>query len=135
VNSYLDIGLEIYTFTFTFTIPLRRPGAVIVSTPQDIALLDARRGAAAFHKVSVPVLGLVQNMSVYTCPNCGHSEHIFGQDGAQRLAFEIGAPVLGMFGSWRILGFWSVGSSRVLLLRLVLRWVSIGGFEELVGFL
>ena len=66
-----------------------------MSTPQDIALLDARKGAEMFRKVEVPVLGLVQNMSVFTCPNCGHSEHIFGKDGAEKLAKDIGVDLLG----------------------------------------
>ncbi|XP_053553902.1 iron-sulfur protein NUBPL [Bombina bombina] len=70
-------------------------GAVIVSTPQDIALLDARRGAEMFQKVNVPVLGLVQNMSVFRCPKCEHETHIFGADGAQRLAQSLGLDVLG----------------------------------------
>ncbi|XP_068109560.1 iron-sulfur cluster transfer protein NUBPL isoform X1 [Hyperolius riggenbachi] len=70
-------------------------GAVIVSTPQDIALLDARRGAEMFHKVNVPVLGIVQNMSVFRCPKCNHESHIFGEDGARRLAASIGLDVLG----------------------------------------
>ena len=70
-------------------------GAVIVSTPQDIALLDARKGAEMFRKVDVPVLGLVQNMSLYSCPNCGHQEHIFGKDGVQELASELNLNVLG----------------------------------------
>ncbi|XP_038063874.1 iron-sulfur protein NUBPL-like isoform X2 [Patiria miniata] len=70
-------------------------GAVIVSTPQDIALLDARKGAEMFRKVGVPVLGLVQNMSVFHCPNCGHQSHIFGQDGAQAVAKEMGLEILG----------------------------------------
>ncbi|KAM8921249.1 iron-sulfur cluster transfer protein NUBPL [Pelodytes ibericus] len=70
-------------------------GAVIVSTPQDIALLDARRGAEMFYKVSVPVLGLVQNMSVFRCPKCSHESHIFGADGATRLAKTLGLDVLG----------------------------------------
>ncbi|XP_052789663.1 iron-sulfur protein NUBPL-like [Mya arenaria] len=70
-------------------------GAVIVSTPQDIALLDARRGAEMFRKVDVPVLGLVENMSVYICPQCGHQEHIFGQDGAKGLAEDMGVDILG----------------------------------------
>ncbi|XP_071515546.1 iron-sulfur cluster transfer protein NUBPL [Panulirus ornatus] len=70
-------------------------GAVIVSTPQDIALLDARRGAEMFHKVHTPVLGLVQNMSAFHCPACGHQEHIFGKDGVQEMAQEIGVDVLG----------------------------------------
>ncbi|WAR30974.1 NUBPL-like protein [Mya arenaria] len=69
--------------------------AVIVSTPQDIALLDARRGAEMFRKVDVPVLGLVENMSVYICPQCGHQEHIFGQDGAKGLAEDMGVDILG----------------------------------------
>ena len=70
-------------------------GAVIVSTPQDIALLDARKGAEMFRKVDVPVLGLVQNMSLYSCPNCGHQEHIFGKVGVQELASELNLNVLG----------------------------------------
>ncbi|CAL8283174.1 unnamed protein product [Lota lota] len=70
-------------------------GAVIVSTPQDIALLDARRGAEMFRKVHVPVLGLVQNMSVFQCPNCQHQTHIFGSDGARNLANTLGVHFLG----------------------------------------
>ncbi|TDG98541.1 hypothetical protein EPR50_G00201410 [Perca flavescens] len=70
-------------------------GAVIVSTPQDIALLDARRGAEMFKKVNVPVLGLVQNMSVFQCPNCNHQTHIFGSDGARQLADTLGVKLLG----------------------------------------
>ncbi|MEE6510392.1 hypothetical protein FKM82_030097 [Ascaphus truei] len=70
-------------------------GAVIVSTPQDIALLDARRGAEMFHKVNVPVLGLVQNMSVFRCPKCEHETHIFGEEGVRRLAQSLGLDVLG----------------------------------------
>ncbi|XP_049452709.1 iron-sulfur protein NUBPL isoform X2 [Epinephelus fuscoguttatus] len=70
-------------------------GAVIVSTPQDIALLDARRGAEMFKKVNVPVLGLVQNMSVFQCPKCNHQTHIFGSDGARQLADTLGVNFLG----------------------------------------
>ena len=69
-------------------------GAVIVSTPQDIALLDARRGAAMFEKVNVPVLGVVENMSVYVCPNCGHTAHPFGHGGARAEAEALGVPCL-----------------------------------------
>ncbi|KAG5857474.1 hypothetical protein ANANG_G00019840 [Anguilla anguilla] len=79
--------------TITQNIPVA--GAVIVSTPQDIALLDARRGAEMFRKVNVPVLGLVQNMSVFQCPNCQHQTHIFGEDGARELARTLGVDVLG----------------------------------------
>ncbi|XP_069938456.1 iron-sulfur cluster transfer protein NUBPL isoform X1 [Cherax quadricarinatus] len=70
-------------------------GVIIVSTPQDIALLDARRGAEMFCKVQIPVLGLVENMSVFLCPKCGHQEHIFGKDGVQEMAKELGVDVLG----------------------------------------
>lgn len=70
-------------------------GAVIVSTPQDIALLDARRGAEMFRKVQIPVLGLVENMSVFCCPKCGHQEHIFGKDGVHKMAKELGVDLLG----------------------------------------
>uniref|UniRef100_A0A8C0GWX2 Iron-sulfur cluster transfer protein NUBPL n=1 Tax=Chelonoidis abingdonii TaxID=106734 RepID=A0A8C0GWX2_CHEAB len=70
-------------------------GAVIVSTPQDIALLDARKGAEMFRKVHVPVLGLVQNMSVFQCPKCKHETHIFGADGVRDLAKTLGLDVLG----------------------------------------
>ncbi|XP_069008924.1 iron-sulfur cluster transfer protein NUBPL [Embiotoca jacksoni] len=83
-----DVQLSI-----TQNIPIA--GAVIVSTPQDIALLDARRGAEMFKKVNVPVLGLVQNMSVFQCPNCNHLTHIFGSDGARQLADTLGVTMLG----------------------------------------
>ncbi|XP_062061286.1 iron-sulfur protein NUBPL isoform X3 [Lepus europaeus] len=70
-------------------------GAVIVSTPQDIALMDAHKGAEMFRKVHVPVLGLIQNMSVFQCPNCKHKTHIFGADGARKLAQTLDLDVLG----------------------------------------
>lgn len=69
-------------------------GAVIVTTPQDIALLDARKGIEMFAKVKVPVLGLVENMAVHVCSECGHSEHIFGEGGGVRMAREYGVDVL-----------------------------------------
>lgn len=70
-------------------------GAVIVSTPQDIALLDARKGLNMFRKVDVPVLGIIENMSMYICPNCGHESHIFGHGGAKLEAEKLGTPFLG----------------------------------------
>jgi ATP-binding protein involved in chromosome partitioning len=70
-------------------------GAVIVSTPQDIALIDARRGVRMFERVRVPVLGLVENMSVFCCPNCGHRAEIFGHGGARRESERLGTPFLG----------------------------------------
>jgi len=70
-------------------------GAVIVSTPQDIALIDARKGLNMFRKVDVPVLGIIENMSLYICPNCGHEAHIFGHGGAVREAEKLGVELLG----------------------------------------
>ncbi|XP_049597455.1 iron-sulfur cluster transfer protein NUBPL isoform X1 [Syngnathus scovelli] len=79
--------------TITQSIPIA--GAVIVSTPQDVALLDARRGAQMFRKVNVPVLGLVQNMSTFECPRCHQRTAIFGSDGARQLADSLGVTLLG----------------------------------------
>jgi len=70
-------------------------GAVIVTTPQDVALLDAKRGIEMFRKVEVPILGIVENMSIHVCSNCGHSEHIFGDGGAQRIAENYDVTLLG----------------------------------------
>lgn len=70
-------------------------GAVIVTTPQDIALLDARKGIEMFRKVEVPVLGVVENMAIHVCSQCGHREHIFGEGGGDRIAAEYGVPLLG----------------------------------------
>jgi ATP-binding protein involved in chromosome partitioning len=70
-------------------------GAVIVSTPQDIALLDARRGVRMFEKTRVPVLGLIENMSFFCCPNCGHRSDIFGHGGARLEAQRLGTEFLG----------------------------------------
>lgn len=70
-------------------------GAVIVTTPQDVALLDAKRGIEMFRKVQVPILGVVENMGLHVCSKCGHSEHIFGEGGADRIAHAYGVEVLG----------------------------------------
>ena len=70
-------------------------GAVIVTTPQDIALLDAKKGIKMFEKVGVPILGIVENMAVHVCANCGHVEHIFGEGGGKRMAAEYGMDYLG----------------------------------------
>ncbi len=70
-------------------------GAVIVSTPQDIALIDARKGLNMFRKVNVPVLGIIENMSLFICPNCGHESHIFSHGGAKEVASELGMDFLG----------------------------------------
>lgn len=79
--------------TMSQRVPLA--GAVIVSTPQDVALIDARRGVKMFERVGVPVLGLVENMSFYCCPNCGHRADIFGHGGAKAEAERIGVEFLG----------------------------------------
>ena len=70
-------------------------GAIVVSTPQDVALLDARKAMDMFEKTRVPVLGLIENMSAYVCPNCGHEAHIFGHGGARAEAERLGLPFLG----------------------------------------
>jgi len=70
-------------------------GAVIVTTPQDIALLDARKGLRMFEKVEVPVLGIVENMSTHICSQCGHEEHIFGAGGGAAMAAQYHVPMLG----------------------------------------
>lgn len=73
----------------------RPAGAVIVSTPQDLSLIDARRAVDLFNKMSVPVLGVVENMATYVCPHCGEPSHPFGSGGAERAAAEMGVPFLG----------------------------------------
>ncbi len=70
-------------------------GAVIVSTPQDLALIDARRGIAMFRKVSIPILGIIENMSYFVCPDCGGRHDIFGHGGARAEAAKLGVPFLG----------------------------------------
>jgi len=79
--------------TMSQRVPLA--GAVIVSTPQDVALIDARRGVKMFEKVNVPVLGLIENMSFYCCPNCGHRADLFGHGGARAEAGRLGVEFLG----------------------------------------
>ena len=70
-------------------------GAVIVTTPQDIALIDARKGLKMFEKVGVPILGVVENMSLHICSKCGHEERIFGEGGGERMCKDYGAEFLG----------------------------------------
>ena len=74
---------------------IKPKGAVIVSTPQDLALADARKGVKMFEKVDIPIVGLVENMAVFICPDCGGKHHIFGQDGAKTEAKKMGVPYLG----------------------------------------
>jgi len=95
--DYLIIDMPPGTGDIQLTLSQRVPltGAVIVTTPQDIALLDARKGIKMFEKVGVPILGIVENMAVHVCSNCGHVEHIFGQDGGKKMAAEYGMDYLG----------------------------------------
>src|SRR5262249_14012500 len=95
--DYLVVDMPPGTGDIQLTLAQRVPvaGAVIVTTPQDIALADARKGLRMFEKVSVPVLGIVENMSVHVCPQCGHSEHVFGAGGGARMAQEYGVRLLG----------------------------------------
>lgn len=95
--DYLVIDLPPGTGDIQLTLSQKVPmtGSVVVTTPQDIALLDARKGIKMFEKVGVPILGLVENMAMHVCSNCGHVEHIFGQDGGKHLAAEWGIDFLG----------------------------------------
>ncbi|WP_439517680.1 iron-sulfur cluster carrier protein ApbC [Hydrogenophaga sp.] len=95
--DYLIVDMPPGTGDIQLTLSQRVPltGAVIVTTPQDIALLDARKGIKMFEKVGVPILGIVENMAVHVCEKCGHVEHIFGVDGGKNMAAEYGMDYLG----------------------------------------
>ena len=95
--DYLIVDLPPGTGDTQLTLCQQAPlaGALIVTTPQDIALLDAQKGLAMFEKVGVPVLGLVENMSVHICSRCGHAEHIFGTGGGEKMARKYGVELLG----------------------------------------
>ncbi|MGA7297954.1 MAG: P-loop NTPase, partial [Rhodanobacteraceae bacterium] len=95
--DYLIVDLPPGTGDIHLTLCQRVPvaGAVIVTTPQDIALLDARKALKMFGKVEVPVLGIVENMATHVCSECGHEEHIFGAGGGARMAGQYDVPLLG----------------------------------------
>ncbi|MRD46286.1 iron-sulfur cluster carrier protein ApbC [Caenimonas koreensis] len=95
--DYLIVDLPPGTGDIQLTLAQRVPltGAVIVTTPQDIALLDAKKGIKMFEKVGVPILGIVENMAVHVCSNCGHVEHIFGEGGGKKMAAQYGMDYLG----------------------------------------
>ncbi len=95
--DYLIVDMPPGTGDIQLTLSQKVPvtGAVIVTTPQDIALLDARKGLKMFEKVGIPILGIVENMSTHVCSNCGHTEAIFGADGGQKMCAEYGVEFLG----------------------------------------
>ena len=95
--DYLVVDLPPGTGDIQLTLAQKVPvtGAVIVTTPQDIALLDARKGLKMFEKVGIPILGVVENMSIHICPNCGHESHIFGSGGADKMCTDYGTELLG----------------------------------------
>lgn len=95
--DYLVVDMPPGTGDIQLTLAQRVPvsGAVIVTTPQDISLADARKGLRMFEKVNVPVLGIVENMSVHVCTNCGHAEHVFGAGGGEKMAAQYGVQLLG----------------------------------------
>jgi len=95
--DYLIVDMPPGTGDIQLTLAQKVPvtGAVIVTTPQDIALIDARKGLKMFEKVGVPIVGIVENMSIHLCSKCGHAEHIFGQGGAQKMCDDYKVPFLG----------------------------------------
>lgn len=95
--DYLIVDMPPGTGDVQLTLSQKVPvtGAVIVTTPQDIALLDARKGLKMFEKVGIPILGIVENMSIHICSNCGHAEHIFGEGGGQKMCADFGVDFLG----------------------------------------
>ncbi|MFT4257558.1 MAG: iron-sulfur cluster carrier protein ApbC [Pseudoxanthomonas sp.] len=95
--DYLLIDLPPGTGDIHLTLAQKIPvaGAVVVTTPQDIATLDARKALKLFEKVQIPVLGIVENMAVHVCSNCGHAEHLFGAGGGEKMAAQYGVPLLG----------------------------------------
>ncbi len=94
--DYLVIDMPPGTGDIQLTLAQKVPvaGAVIVTTPQDLALLDAKKGVEMFRKVNIPVLGVVENMAVHICSNCGHAEHLFGEGGGEKLASQYGVELL-----------------------------------------
>jgi ATP-binding protein involved in chromosome partitioning len=95
--DYLIVDMPPGTGDIQLTLSQKVPvtGSVIVTTPQDIALLDARKGLKMFEKVGIPIIGIIENMSTYVCPKCNHEEHIFGEGGGKKMCQDYGVDFLG----------------------------------------
>jgi len=116
--DYLIVDLPPGTGDTQLTLAQKVPvtGAIVITTPQDVALLDARKGLKMFEKVDIPILGVIENMSVHICSNCGHAEHIFGAGGGEKMCADFGAELLGR-----------------LPLELAIREMADGGKPTVVG--
>ena len=107
--DYLIVDLPPGTGDVQITLCQKIPvsGVVVVTTPQDVALLDVRRACEMFKKLNVPILGVLENMSVYHCPQCGHAEKIFGEGGGEKLCAEYACALLGSIPLHRQIREWT----------------------------
>lgn len=116
---------KLHRYVFLFT-----SGAVIVSTPQDLALIDARRAVGMFNKVNIPILGIVQNMSTFICPHCSKASHIFGHSGAEQMARDMNVDLLGIMPIPHLFSRFILKIIRIFLFsflpsQVTFRWILI----------